>query len=509
MSPMRDSTPTPAENSNDLPVSGGIVRPRRRIFVSTSSLFASNLLMAALGALALKLMTHRLGPDSYGIFVTATTVVSTSEFLTDLGVNSVTGREIARNPKDAEKVLSFNLGLRLSLSAVLIPFVWVIGDLVYRASPEDVRFGIAIVAITVPFDAIRAVSVGYFVSSISNHWTAAINLFQQVLWVSGLAFALSVGAGVRGCFYAYLGSMVILAAVSYGLVYRQVRFRPRFSVRNWVRIIRQSISIGLIQIIGVVYLRADIILLSVMTSVYQVAIYGLAYAFITFFEFFSSAFMTSMLPVMTRSRPEELKPAIEWAVSYMAMANCLIAAGVICIGPAVVRLVSSNKFGSAATPLSILAVSLVFSSLRNIFGFACFSRDRHQKLVPVTIAALVLNVILNLIAIPRWGVNGSAGATVVSEAFALMAYYLVFRHAVGVRVAFVRRLVRPLAAAGVAVVVFRVCLWSPHATASMALLVGLGVTGLFLAVLAILRGLPPDFRVAGRRALDALLGRES
>ena len=471
-------------------------------------MFVSNIAIAALGALALRLMTHRLGPDSYGVFVTAGTFVSTWELLTDLGINALAGRELARNPNNAEKILGYNLGLRLSLSAMLIPIVWVVGDVVYSGSPSDIRFGIVVVAITVPFDAIRAVSLGYYVASISNHWVAAVNLLQQVLWVSGLATALALGAGVKGCFYAYLGSMVIVASVAYSIVRRRVPFRPRFSTINWVRIIRQSISIGVIGIINYAYLKADIILLSLMTSVYQVALYGVAYAIINFFLFIPGAFMTSVLPVMTRSRADELKSVVEWAVSYMGAASCLVVAGIICLGSPVIHLLAGSRFAYAATPLSILAVSIVFSAQNNVFGYASFSRNRHQKLLYVSLASLVLNVVLNVLAIPRWGVKGSAGATVISEAFVLAGTYLVFRHGVGVQVAFVRSLVRPALAAVSTIVVFRVWLWSPRAGAPLTLLLGIGVVGLYVGVLAILRGLPPDLNVFGRRALNVVLRRE-
>lgn len=508
MSAMPDSVTTPAGHSADLPDFRDFVRPRRRIFISTSSLFASNVLIAALGAVALRLMTHRLGPDSYGIFVAAGTFVSAWELLTDLGVNALTGREIARSPKDAGQILSFNLGLRLSLSALLIPVVWVVGDLVYRSSPGNVRFGVVIVAITVPFDAIRAVSLGYYVASIANHWVAAINLLQQVLWVTALATALALGAGVRGCFCAYLGSMVVLATVAYLVVRQQVPFRPRFGFGDWAKIIRQSISIGVIQIVSVVYLRAGVVMLSLMTSVYQVAIYGVAYSIVGFFVLIPAAFMTSLLPLMTRSRTEDLKHLIDWAVSYMAAVSCLIVAGTICIGTQVIRLLAGSKFAGSAVPLSILAFSIIFTAFNNIFGFASFARDRHHKLVYINLGTLVLNVVLNVLTIPRWKVTGVACSTVISEAFALVGTYLLFRYAVGVRAALARPLLRPLAAAGTAVAVFRFWLWSPHADALLTIVLGAGVTGLFLAVLGLLRGLPPDLRVASRRAINVVLGHE-
>jgi O-antigen/teichoic acid export membrane protein len=218
--------------------------------------------------------------------------------------------------------------------------------------------------------------------------------------------------------------------------------------------------------------------------------------------------MTSVLPLLTRSRQDELNTVVEWSVAYMASIGCLIAAGIICLGSQTVRMLAGNKFASSVAPLSILAISVVFSGLTNVFGYAAFARNRHQKLIYVSVSSLVLNVVLNVIAIPRWGVRGSAGATLVSEAVVLAGTYAVFRHGVGIRTAVVRALIRPTVAAGTVIAVFRFWLWSPHAGAALSLLVGVGVIVLFVAVLALLGGLPPELRTVGRRMLNTALRRE-
>jgi hypothetical protein len=97
---------------------------------------------------------------------------------------------------------------------------------------------------------------------------------------------------------------------------------------------------------------------------------------------------------------------------------------------------------------------------------------------------------------------------VISEAFVLAGTYLVFRRGVGVRVAFLRPLVRPVFAGGVVIAVFRLWLWFPRAGAPLTLLLGIGVTGLYVGVLALSKGLPPDLSVFGRRALNVVLRRE-
>ena len=80
----------------------------------------STFIVAALGAIALAIMTRRLGPSRYGEFVVALAFYSTATLVTDLGVNALTGREIARTPERAREILSHTLGLRVALSVVVM-----------------------------------------------------------------------------------------------------------------------------------------------------------------------------------------------------------------------------------------------------------------------------------------------------------------------------------------------------------------------------------------------------
>ena len=54
------------------------------------------------------------------------------------------------------------------------------------------------------------------------------------------------------------------------------------------------------------YLKADTLILSIMTTSAQVGIYGFAYAVVSFYGAFASIVMTSLLPILTRARDDEL-----------------------------------------------------------------------------------------------------------------------------------------------------------------------------------------------------------
>jgi O-antigen/teichoic acid export membrane protein len=168
--------------------SGQFGRAGRRVTASVLSGYGSTLLISGLGALATRLITVHTGPTNYGLFVTALTFVSSVMLLTDLGITSIMGRDIAKTPDGAAEILGQNLGLRLTLSVVIIPVVVFVGLLLYKA--PSLRWTLILFAVSIPFNAVQTISLGYYVASIRNYVASGIAFLQQIIFVGGVAIAI-------------------------------------------------------------------------------------------------------------------------------------------------------------------------------------------------------------------------------------------------------------------------------------------------------------------------------
>ncbi|HEV3213430.1 MAG TPA: flippase [Acidimicrobiales bacterium] len=509
MDELADVPEPPAAERTTEDAAPGAIPPgteRRRVLLSTSSVMTSTLIVAALGGIALAFMTRRLGKSGYGEFVVAITFVSTATLVTDLGLNALTGREIARTPERAREILGHTLGLRVSLSVLVIPIVALIAHFAYGASNSVLFLSVVIASLAVPFDALRSVSLSYFVASIRNHIGAVLAILQQVLFVGGVVLILGLGRGKATmpahdlrpvwCVSAYVASTVISSICAYVWVVREVPFRPRYGAAQWRRMVTGSIGIGVIQLINVLYLRADTLILSVMTTPAQVGIYGVAYAIIAFYGAFASIVMTSLLPILTRANDDELGGIVVRAVRHLITISVMLAMLTWCFGPIAIRLVAGTKYAAAYLPLAILATAMVFTYLHVALGVSSVARNRHHRIVYVSLACLVLNVVGNVLAIPRWGIDGSATVTLISEAVALLGVAYVFRHDVGPRIPWATVLPKPVLVGAALTVVFYFPL---HSTTRGVVLSGaLGVCQLaaYLAVLLAVSGLPDEYRSA-------------
>src|ERR1700676_3525181 len=386
---------------SDTPTNG----PARRVMVSLLSGVGSSITVGVLGLLIVRLMTRRLGPIDYGLFVTAFTFVTLTSFLTDLGVSDITGRDIAKDPESATEVLAHNLALRLARSFALFPLLILVGSFLYRGSPTQLRWTIVIIAVSIPFQAVRSVATGYFISGIRNHITAAVTVLNQLVYVGGLVVALYLHTGIIGCAFAYLIGAVVASAASFYIIQREVRFRPRVNRAKWSAVLTQSISIGVIQIVNLVYLKADTLLISLILTPHAVGLYGVAYVIITFLTIGPGIVMTSLMPLLARSTHDQLDPLMRRVISFLATIGILLSFGTFTFAPAIIQLLAGPKFAEAVTPLRILSFSCIFTYLTSALGFAAFARNKHHRMLTVSLIGLLVNVAANIAVIPTFGLE--------------------------------------------------------------------------------------------------------
>jgi O-antigen/teichoic acid export membrane protein len=477
-------------NSNSTGGPQRIIRPGRRYAISVLSGAGNTIVIAGLGALAIRLITVHVGPSKYGLFVTALAFISSVMLLTDLGVNSITGREIARSPQDAADILGHNLGLRLTLSIVLIPILAFIGIAIY---PEpELRWSIALLSVSIPFDALRTISLGYYVASIRNYVSAGVLLLQQVLFVVGVIIALKCGFGIAGCAASYLAASFVSGVLAFLVVRREVNFKPLYNMKKWRHVFGLSMSLGAIQAINILYLKADTLILSRIATPHAVGLYGVAYSFTTFFLVVPSLVMTSAMPLLATAIATEFSELVRRSLHALAILGAGVGLLAVLFAPQAITILSGRHFLGAAGAMRILALACFFTFLNAALGWAAVACNRHHRIITVSVFGLILNVALNLVLIPRFGINGAAASTLISEFFTLLGVRIVFSQIVGANVSLLRSSFLPVAAGGLVIVFGHFVLfrgWQPPtSTIFWAPVLFL----IFLAVLAILGGLPEE-----------------
>lgn len=171
---------------------------------------------------------------------------------------------------------------------------------------------------------------------------------------------------------------------------------------------------------------SDVVLIGFLMDERAVGLYTAAYRVGFLLLAMAVAVHVSYLPAMTRAAAEgraRVRAVAEQSLDLAAMlAAPLIVGGMIVANPLIRALFGAEYAdGAGALRLVLLSVGCIFFSLA--FHNILLVSNRLAAETRIVAAAAVVNIVLNVFLIPRYGLLGAASATVASEGLILAATY--------------------------------------------------------------------------------------
>jgi O-antigen/teichoic acid export membrane protein len=483
---------------------GASQSPQQSILVGVLSGFGNTFIVSVLGALATHEMALHYGASGFSIFVTALAFGGVVGNFADLGLFPVLQRDIARDPSRASRLMSLVIGLRMTLSALVLPVAIAIAYGVYRHHPPSLKIAIVLVLISIPLTGMLQIISAYYSATARLPIVAIIGIIKQLTFVLLVIVIIVNRLSIVDCLAATLAGSIVATAMSLLLVRREVHLRFDVDRREWKSMLVETTSIGVASIIAFFYLNADILLLSVMVAPSQVGCYGVAYAVVSVFMAVPTLLSAAILPMIVHTAKEELKSVVNAAITYFAIAGAFCATLGIVAGASVVRLYAGQSFNDAVVPLQILSCGQIVLFMTQGLSSISIARGHHRKLFQVSLIGFVLNVAMNLVLIPFFGIRGSAAATTMCEVLLSMVMAYIIRKDLGVTPHILRASWKAAIAAAVPCSVLWPWYADGKASSPAGLLLTIPASALFVLVLFLLRGIPNELVPAVR----GLLGRK-
>ncbi len=466
---------------------------QRRIFSSISAGVIATVIVSALGAVSIRAITTRLGAAAFGIFILVQSYVTVIQTFTDLGLAQVLQRDIARGDQDEKSLLSHAMGLRITLSVLAVPIAAGLGFLIYADRSSTLKIGLVVMLCSMPFAVSSEVSGAYFSAKLRNTVLAVIAVVQQVIFVGLVILAVSLHESVVFCLGAALVGMIVGSTLTNVLAKREVPFAPSFDRAVWGSMLRTSSPIGLAYVVGLLYFKADTLILSFLSNSKQIGYYGAAYSIVSVFLVLPTVLTRTFLPSLVRASQDTIERSVQSTLLYFSIGGTFSATAIMICGPTVIRVVAGSHFGASNAPLRILGFGLIFIFIATALSSVCVARGSGNKIFVMSVVSLVLNVALNLIAIPKFGIKGAAVATLICEVISLALFIRLVRRETGVHI----RVIRSLAKSVVAGLIPCVALAPWYLRSNLSVAYGLTLIPatcvLYLVSLVLLKGLPPAF----------------
>jgi len=201
-----------------------------------------------------------------------------------------------------------------------------------------------------------------------------------------------------------------------------------FSV--WKKILSRSYIFVLIGFFAEFYYKQDIFLLKFMKSENAVGIYSSGYKFLDALLLLAASYNITVLPIFSRLTKELhlLKKMIFKDFLMLLVIGATISIMFYLLAPLLLPLVLKKSYVGGIVVSRIVVFSLPFILLSSIFYNVLYAFDSAKTVVFILGVQIIINLILNIVFIPRYSFYASAYITVTSEIINLgLAYYFVRR----------------------------------------------------------------------------------
>jgi len=186
----------------------------------------------------------------------------------------------------------------------------------------------------------------------------------------------------------------------------------------WKATIKEALPFGLAAVFVTIFYWVDSVMLSLMKGDAVVGWYNASYRMVLALLFIPSAFIAAIYPVMSKfyvTTRDSLRLPFEKSFKYMAMLGVPIGLGTTLLAQRFILLIFGAEYANSILALQILVWSSVFIFMDQPLGNLLNSINKQLILTKVTGICVGVNVVLNLILIPKYSLIGASIATVLTQ----------------------------------------------------------------------------------------------
>lgn len=370
-----------------------------------------------LGVATVAVMLRYFGDEGYGKFTTAVTFLSLFAVIVDFGLTLITIQMISEPGADESKILGNLLSLRLITGFVVFSAAPLVG-LLFPYSTE-IKLAIAVGSIAYLFQTMGQMLTGVYQKRLRMMGVVVAELVARAILLGGMLLVVAVSANLLEAMTALVVSNVAQALLLLAMANHLVRFRAQIDLRLWKEIIHRAWPIGVSIFFNLIYLRGDIILLSLMRTQAEVGQYGGAYKVIDVVTTLPVMFMGLALPILVRAWKERDRAAfaetMQKAFNFFSMIAVPLAVGSFALATPLMVLVGGEQFGSAGPILAILSPAAAMVFYGALFGHAVVAVEKQRAMVIGYALTAAVSIGAYLLLIPLYGTLGAAWVTLLSE----------------------------------------------------------------------------------------------
>ncbi|MGB5289396.1 MAG: flippase, partial [Ignavibacteriaceae bacterium] len=400
----------------------------KKYLANTSWLFLERIIRILVSFVVTIFVVRYLGPKEFGLYSYVLSFFWLFASFSSLGLESIATRETIKYPDQIDELNGTVFFLRLG-GGVLAIFMIAVTLLL---TGEETNTAILILILSGSFLFQSFTSIEYYFRGIVKAKYNAYALSASVIISSGLKIIFIFQKAPLVYFVVAALSEYAVLATGLIIVYHYNKlsiFNWKYSKKFASSLLKDFWPLALSGIVVMVYMRIDQIMIKNMISEEAVGYYSAAVRICEAWYFIPVTLCSSIFPAIVNAkniseefyhnRMQKLYDLLTWLAIGIAIPVTIFSNQII-------QILFGSDFSSAAPVLTIY----IWAGVAVFLGVASSQYLINENLTKLSFyrssVGMILNVVLNFIFIPKYGIIGSAVATLIS--YTVATFFLSFHN---------------------------------------------------------------------------------
>lgn len=379
--------------------------------------FLSSILIARLGGAIL--------------FGTYTSILSVTVILTAisaLGLNSLLAKEFINSIEESEKSLANSLAIRIISSlfffSVSIPvIIFLVG----------VNIKVAILSSLIILLCATQIVDLFFESRLKSHTVAKYKIFGYLIGFFLKCTSVYYSDSILLLIIAHLIELVIILIFSLVEISKELKYKPWFSIDNLDKkyafeLIKKGIPLTFSSVAAILYMKIDQVFIVNMLGKESAGYYSAAVRLCEGVFIISAIIVPSIFPNMVslyKNNINKFDNFIGKFICLFLLFGSLIALFIWFFSDFIIVFIYGDEYKESINVLKWYCLSIPIVYLGDLFSRWIITTDNIILSLKRHVLGLSVNVTLNIILIPKYGISGAAMASFIGYLFAVIIFSVV------------------------------------------------------------------------------------
>lgn len=374
-------------------------------------------------------VVRHLSPSDYGLFNYVLAIYMMADLLSSLGISNILIKEIVNSKVPSSTLLGNVIVIKFISTALLLFLICLI---CYVTKVDNYEFTLIFTAnIGLVFSIFNPI-INYFEAKVQAKYHVLPNVITCIIVglikLGFIVFELDLIYFVISIPLEYLMLNIGIIFNYYFISKQKLSFKTDFFLIK--SLITQSYPIVLSHLASYLYFSMDKFMIKYFLSDYYLAMYAVGIKLSAEFYFIGFAASTTLFPSLInikKERPYLYDKRLKETFTILCFLAVLIIMPMMLFAHSIIVFLFTEKYVDSIIINRVTLIGLIPVFMHNALKQHFIIEDKNNLIMYSSIVGCVANFVLNLIFIPKFGINGAAVASTISIYVSSILFYIIHK----------------------------------------------------------------------------------